>query len=129
MIRSTLLTTIACAMLGASWAPVVSAQAPSSPAVQTPQQASSYSDTELKSFALAALSVQRIRNLYQPKLDAAKTPEQEQEVRKAATDEMVRAIEGEGMTVRQYREISTQMQQSPELAKRVQEHARNAATK
>jgi len=129
MIRWTLLTTIAFAVLGASWVPVVSAQAPGSPAVQPPQQASSYSDSELKSFALAALNVQRIRNLYLPKLDAAKTPEQEQEVRKAATDEMVRAIEGEGMTVRQYREISTQMQQSPELAKRVQEHARNAATK
>jgi len=107
----------------------VSAQAPGSPAVQPPQQASSYSDSELKSFALAALNVQRIRNLYLPKLDAAKTPEQEQEVRKAATDEMVQAIEGEGMTVRQYREISTQVQQSPELAKRVQEHVRDAATK
>jgi len=129
MIRWTLLTTIAFAVLGASWVPVVSAQAPGSPAVQPPQQASSYSDSELKSFALAALNVQRIRNLYLPRLDAAKTPEQEQEVRKAATDEIVQAIEGEGMTVRQYREISTQVQQSPELAKRVQEHVRDAATK
>lgn len=129
MIRWTLLTTIAFAVLGASWTPVVSAQALRSPAVEPPQQASSYSDTELKSFALAALNVQRIRNLYLPKLEAAKTPEQEQEVRKAATDEMVQAIEGEGMTVSQYREISAQMQQSPELAKRVQEHVRDAATK
>ena len=128
MIRWTLLTTIAFAVLGASWTPVVSAQAPGSPAVEPPQQTSSYSDTELKSFALAALNVQRIRNVYLPKLEAAKTPEQEWEVREAAADEMAQAIEGEGMTVGQYTEISNQVQESPELAKRVQEHVRDAAT-
>ena len=128
MIRWTLLTTIAFAVLGASWTPVVSAQALGSPAVEPPQQTSSYSDTELKSFALAALNVQRIRNVYLPKLEAAQTPEQEQEVRKAAANEMAQAIEGEGMTVGQYREISNQVRQSPELAKRVQEHIRGAAT-
>jgi hypothetical protein len=84
MLRRTLLTTIAFAVLGASWAPIASAQAPGAPAIERPQQASSYSDTELKSFALAALNVQRIRNLYLPKLEAAKTPEQEWEVREAA---------------------------------------------
>jgi Domain of unknown function (DUF4168) len=128
MIRWTLLTTIAFAVLGASWTPVVSAQAPGSPAVEPPQQTSSYSDTELKVFALAALNVQRIRNVYLPKLEAAQTPEQEWEVREAAADEMAQAIEGEGMTVGQYREISSQVRQRPELAKRVQEHIRGAAT-
>jgi hypothetical protein len=128
MIRWTLLTTIAFAVLGASWTPVVSAQAPGSPAVEPPQQASSYSDTELKVFALAALNVQRIRNVYLPKLQAAQTPEQEWEVREAAADEMAQAIEGEGMTVGQFREISNQVRQRPELAKRVQEHIRGAAT-
>jgi hypothetical protein len=125
MIRWTLLTTVAFAVLGASWAPIASAQAPGAPAVE-PQQASSYSDTELKSFALAALNVVRIRNLYLPKLEAAKTPEQEQEVRKAAAGEMARAIESEGMTVGQYTQIANQVQESPELAKRVQEHVKNA---
>ena len=128
MIRWTLLTTIAFAVLGASWTPVVSAQAPGSPAVEPPQQTSSYSDTELKVFALAALNVQRIRNVYLPKLEAAQTPEQEWEVREAAADEMAQVIEGEGMTVGQYREISNQVRQRPELAKRVQEHIRGAAT-
>jgi hypothetical protein len=33
------------------------------PAIEPPQQASSYSDTELKSFALTALNVVRIRNV------------------------------------------------------------------
>ena len=126
MIRWTLLTTVAFAVLGASWAPIASAQAPGAPAVEPPQQTSSYSDNELKVFALAALNVVRIRNLYLPKLEAAKTPEQEQEVRKAAAGEMARAIESEGMTVGQYTQIANQVQESPELAKRVQEHVKNA---
>jgi hypothetical protein len=57
---------------------------PDTPAVGPPRQASSYSDTELRSFALAALNVERIKNLYLSKLEAATTPEQQQEVRKAA---------------------------------------------
>jgi hypothetical protein len=128
MIRWTLLT-IAFAVLGASWTSIASAQAPDAPAIEPPQRALSYSDAELKAFALAALNVQRIKNLYLPKLEAANTPEQEQEVRKAATDEMAQAIEGEGMTVRQYTEISNQVRQNPEIAKRVEEHVRDAAPK
>jgi Domain of unknown function (DUF4168) len=129
MIRWSLLTTIAFVMLGASSIPIAHAQTSDTPAVEPPRQASSYSDTELRSFALAALNVERIRNLYLPKLEAATTPEQQEEVRKAASDEMVQAIQGEGMTVRRYSEISTQARQNPELAKRVQEHVRGAAAK
>lgn len=73
--------------------------------------------------------MQRIRNQYLPKLEAAQTPEQEQAVRKAAADEMTRAIEGEGITVRQYTEISNQARQSPELAKRVEDQIRGATSK
>jgi hypothetical protein len=116
-------------MLGALSTPIAHAQTSGTPAAEPPRQASSYSDTALRSFALAALNVERVRNLYLPKLEAAATPEQQQEVRKAAADEMAHAIEGQGMTVDQYMEISTQARQNPELAKRVQEHVRDAATK
>jgi inosine-uridine nucleoside N-ribohydrolase len=126
MIRWTFLATIAFAVLGASWTPIASAQSPDAPAIEPQQQASSHSDTELKSFALAAINVVRIRDLYLPKLESAETPEQEQEVRKAAADEMVQAIESEGMTVGRYTEISKQARESPEIAKRVQEHVRDA---
>jgi len=126
MIRWTFLATITFAVLGASWTPIASAQAPDAPAIEPQQQASSYSDAELKSFALAAINVVRIRNLYLPQLESAQTPEQEQEVRKAATDEMVQAIESEGVTVDQYTEISKQVRESSEIAKRVQEHLRDA---
>ena len=125
MIRWTFLAPVAFAVLVAAWTPIASAQAPDAPALNPQQKASSYSDTELKSFALAALNVVRIRNLYLPTLESATTPEQEREVRKAAADEMVQAIESEGMTVGQYTEISKQVRESPELAQRVQEHVKN----
>ena len=114
MFRRTLLM-FAFAVLGASWTAIASAQAPDAPAIKSPQKALSYSDAELRSFTLAALNVQRIKDLYLPKLEAAKTPEQEHE--------------GEGMTVGKYTEIAKQVQQSPEIAKRVQEHARDAGAK
>jgi hypothetical protein len=41
-------------------------------------------------------------------------------------DEMVQAIESEGMTVAQYTQISNQVRESAELAKREQEHVKNA---
>ena len=126
MIRWTFLATFALAVLGALWTPIVSAQATDAPAVERQTQASSYSDAQLKSFALAAINVVRIRNVYLPKLESAKTPEQQQEIRKAATEEMVRAVESEGMTVDQYTEISKQVQDDSELAKRVQEQVRDA---
>jgi hypothetical protein len=126
MIRWTFLATVALAVLGAAWTPIVPAQATDTPAVERQPQASSYSDTQLKSFALAAINVVRIRDVYLPKLESAKTPEQQQEIRKAASDEMVRAIESQGMTVDQYTEISKQVQENSELAKRVQEHVRDA---
>jgi hypothetical protein len=126
VIRWTFLATVALAVLGALWIPIVSAQATDTPAIERQPQASSYSDAQLKSFALAAINVVRIRNVYLPKLESAKTAEQQQEIQKAATEEMVRAVESEGMTVHQYTEISKQVQENSELAKRVQEHVRDA---
>jgi len=128
MIRSTPLATIAFSML-VSWTPLAAAQALGAPTIEPPLLVSSYSDAQLKSFAVAALNVHRIRDLYLPELEAAGTLAQEQVIRKAATDEMVGAVEREGLTVEQFREISIQMERSPELARRVEEHAREAAGK
>src|SRR5262245_45796879 len=128
MFRQSLLT-IAFAVLGASWTAIAFAQASDAPVTESPQQALSYSDAELKSFTLAALNVQRIKGLYQPKLEAAKTPEQEQEVRKAATSEMVQAIESEGMTVSKYTEDARQVQQGTDPGEGVQGEVRGACDK
>ena len=70
-----------------------------------------------------------VENVMLPQLKAAGTLAQEQVIRKAATDEMVQAVEREGLTVDQFRAISVQMERSPEMARRVEEHAREAAGK
>jgi hypothetical protein len=134
MIRWSFLTTIGAA-LGLLWASVAPAQvqAPKQqapqPQLQAPQQQpkSSFSDADLKSFALAALDVQRIREAYLPKLEAAKTPNEQQEVRIAASNEMVQAVEQKGMSVEKFSEIAAQARERPEVADQIQKHL-SAAT-
>ncbi|MPZ46366.1 MAG: DUF4168 domain-containing protein [Betaproteobacteria bacterium] len=89
------------------------------------QSASSFSDSELKSFAVAVLEVQRINDTFVPKLESAKSPEEQQKLRKTASQEMVRAVEKEGMSVDKYKEIMSQTEANPAVAERVKEHMRS----
>lgn len=122
-LQSRLLLLMFCAAIGGAWAPATTAQ-PASPGV--PQAAPSYSDAELKTFAVAALEVLRINDLYLPKLKMATTPEEQRQVEKTATDEMVKAVEKEGLTVDKYKEIMTHAEANPEVAERVMKHMKDA---
>lgn len=112
-------------LVGLAGAPAVFAQATAQPpgAQSAP---SSFSDSELKSFAVAVLEVQRINDSYMQKLGNAKSPEEQQQLRQTASQEMVRAVEKEGMTVEKYREIMSQAETNPAVAERVKEHIRSA---
>ena len=85
----------------------------------------SFSDTDLKSFVIAALEVERISDTYLPKLKAAKTPEEQQQVENAASREMVKAVENKGMSIDKYQEIATEAQANPAVAERVKQHIRD----
>ncbi len=122
MIRSRFLTMMAVAVLGFAAAPIAGAQSSQSPAEQP---ASSFSDDELKSFVVAALEVQRINSVYLPRLQAATTPEEQAQVREAASGEMVQAVEKNGLSVDKYKEILEQAQTNPAVASRVKEHIKN----
>ena len=91
----------------------------------TEQSASNFNDSELKSFAVAVLQVQRINDTYMPKLESAKSPEEQQQVKQTASQEMVRAVEKEGMSVDKYKEILSHAQADPAVAERVKEHMRS----
>jgi hypothetical protein len=109
-------------LTGLTCTPAVFAQAsPQSPVEQT-APASNYSDSELKTFAVAALEVQRINDAYVQKLESAKSPEEQQQLRQTASQEMVRAVEKEGMSVDKYKEIMSQAKANPAVAERVQQH-------
>jgi hypothetical protein len=90
------------------------------------QSAPDFSDSELKSFAVAVLEVQRINDDYVQKLERAASPEEQQQIRQTASQEMVRAVEKEGMSVGKYKEIMSQAQADPALAARVQEHMKSS---
>jgi hypothetical protein len=103
--------------------PVTAAQGPDrQPAPEAQQPAPSYSDAELKSFAVAVVQVQRINDAYLPKLKTASTPEEQQQVEKTATSEMVKAVQKEGMTVEKYKQIMNHAQSNPEIGDRVMKH-------
>jgi len=122
MNRADFLTAAAIAALGMSCIQTTSAQSPSVAPMEAPRPASSYSDTELKSFAVAALDVQRIRGIYLPQFEAAATPEEQEQIQTAARTEMVQAIEKRGMTVDKYTEIARQAQARPEIAEQIEHH-------
>ena len=118
-----LLTLVFCAALGGGWMHAASAQN-AAPGAQQPAPA--YSDAELKTFAVAALEVLRINDVYLPKLKLASTPEEQQLVERSASDEMVKAVEREGMSVAKYKEIMNHAESNPEVAERVIKHMKDA---
>jgi hypothetical protein len=111
-----------CAAMSIAVAPLTFAQGTPSEILRS---GPSYSDVELKSFAVAALEVQRINDTYLPKLKTASTPEEQKQVEKIATDEMVKAVEKEGMSVDKYKEIMNHAQSNPEIADRVMKHIKS----
>jgi hypothetical protein len=120
------LTTTAFAFLTA-WASIAPAQTVAPPAAQQAPQ--DFNDTELKSFAVALVQVSRINDSYLPIYHAAKTPEEQQAVEQKASQEMVQAVEGAGMSVSKYHEILGQARANPEVANRINEHVKEAATR
>ncbi|TVR83724.1 MAG: DUF4168 domain-containing protein [Rhodospirillales bacterium] len=78
-----------------------------------------YSEEELRSYAAAAIEVQRINETFQPQLQAAETPEEVQAVREQATGQMVEAVEDEGLSVDRYNQIFQAAQADPEVAEQI----------
>jgi hypothetical protein len=69
--------------------------------------------------------VQRISEFYAERLRDANTPQEEQEVKQAATSEMVKAVETEGISVDKYEEIANQAEADEEVAERVKQQIKN----
>ena len=148
MIRSTIFA-LTFAAIGAAPLSASAGQSPSSPSEQTPpsterrlpspessddraspaEQTNPYSDAELKSFAGAVVEVHRINDSYIPKLQAANTPDEEQQLEAAALHEMVQAVEKEGISVERYEEILTQAQTNRDIAHRLKRPLRDALSR
>lgn len=81
------------------------------------QAAPSFSDAKLNSFIDAAKKIDGVIVAWNPKIAAAKTPEEKQQVLTQAEGEALKAIEKtKGITVEEYRQIGEAARQNPDLA-------------
>lgn len=89
------------------------------------QQAAPISEGQLKSYAVAAAEVQRISASFQPRIRAADTPADRQQVQQEALDQMADAVRANGFSVQQYNQITQRVQADPQLSRRLQNYLGN----
>lgn len=125
MKRASIIAVAAAAIAaGPAWMSAAAAQGYGAPTQQQPQQQPSFSDAELQTFAEAAMEVQQINQEYQPQMQQAQTPEEQQSIREEATEKMVEIIEQKGLSVEQYNEIASAAQSDPETAEKINSYLR-----
>ena len=104
----------AASLTGVATSPAAAQQAPA------PGQAPMVDDETLRSFAVATLEIQEISQTYQPQLEAAGSPEEQQEIAQTANEEMVRAVEAvPGINVDQYNAIAEAAQNDPQMMQQI----------
>jgi len=104
----------AASLTGVATTPAAAQQAPA------PGQAPTVDDQTLRSFAMATLEIQEISQTYQPQLEAAQSPEEQQEIAQTANEEMVRAVEAvPGIDVDQYNAIAEAAQNDPQMMQQI----------
>lgn len=117
------------AALGAANAQDAASEPAPAPQVEMPADAApELSDEKLKSFAVAFLEVSKINQTYQPQIQAAGSPEDEQRIRQQAGADMIQAVDSsQGISVEEYNMIIQAAQVDPELAQRINGHITEAA--
>lgn len=96
------LTATALMALGIAAAPVAASATGMLTLIQAQQ---TFSDEELHSFASAVVSVQDISQDWQNRMASAESEQELAEMQDAANQDMVQAVEAEGISVEQYNEI------------------------
>lgn len=117
------------AALGTANAQDAATEPAPAPQVEMPANAApELSDQKLKSFAVAFLEVNKINQTYQPQIQAAGSPEDEQRIRQQAGADMIQAVDSsQGISVEEYNMIIQAAQVDPELAQRINGHITEAA--
>ena len=120
------------AAFSAAYAPFLLAETDADQSAGTDQSArseppstSSYSDQELRSFAVALLEVERIKSTYAPKL--AQNLREQAQVKQAASLELLTALKQQGMSVDKYQEMLATVQSDPQLAGKVNDYLKRSA--
>jgi hypothetical protein len=94
-------------------------QQPAQPAIQPDEE-------QLDSFVVATVRIINIQQQAQQQMAAAE-PEQQEQVRAQAMQEIVAAVENEGLSVDEYNGIVQQVESDPELGQTVQQRIQEQA--
>lgn len=74
-------------------------------------------------FVAAYVEIQDIQNVYSEKLQAAADEDQAREIQQQAQDEMIQAVENNGMSINEYNEVVGIISADPELRMEIEELA------
>lgn len=113
----------ALAALGLALGPVAPALAGQADGARLAQaeQGQQFSDEQLRSFAVAALEVRKIRSDFMARIQQAGSEDERQQLAREANGQMVSAVEDTpGISVEDYNAIVQAAGEDPELASRIQ---------
>jgi len=80
---------------------------------------SNLSEDQVVAIAKSQLEIIQIQQKYSAKLSEASSDKEKQDISRKANEEMVGAIQGEGLSIEFYNKVMTDVQNSPELQKRI----------
>lgn len=98
--------------------------APGVMAQSASQQQAAISDSDLKAFAVAAKDVQKINQDYLPAYQSAQNDQQRATIEQEAMGKMAQSVKDKGMSVEKYNQIVAAAQADPEVAKKVDNYAK-----
>ncbi|MFO8155800.1 MAG: DUF4168 domain-containing protein [Pseudomonadota bacterium] len=90
------------------------------------QEMAEIDDQTLDQFVTAFLSVRDIQSEFSEELGNVEDRERAQELQAEAQDKMVEAVEEAGLSVQEYNQVATQMQNDSDLRERVTSAAEDA---
>lgn len=76
-------------------------------------------DSMLSKYAAAASDVQSVQQEFAAKIQSTQDASEAQSLRSEAQAEMIEAVEGSGLTVTEYNEITQELQRDPDLGDRL----------
>ena len=85
-----------------------------------------FTQQEIQSFARASLEVDRLNEVWIPRLQQAETQVEAEALRSEALSEIVEAIEAEGIELATYNAIIEEAQTNPDFAQEIDEYRRIA---
>jgi hypothetical protein len=117
-----IMAAIVCALV---WAVPASAQQHQQGQQGTPQQQIEVKDGELEKVAAAYVEVAQIQKEFQKSLQKAPDPDQRQALQQDANQEMIQAVEGEGVSVDRYSRIITSVNSDENLRQKFMKKIQN----